>query len=239
MKKRLLFVAILAIGSFDLFAQCTPGANYADSTFGAWPDTVQNFPHAMVDVAYVTDLNFKVPSDAGDIDPAYSGATINYFTVDNVSGLPAGMSYACNIASCTYNGGANGCAQISGTSSTVGTNDIVIQITANISIPFAGNMDVPYEFEGYKIIVDPALGVSLVKEDVVRVYPNPAYDVLTVEGVSNARSVRIVDLNGQVVSVSNVSGAKQEINVADLISGVYFVQIEGDNGTVLQKFVKK
>lgn len=237
MKKRILFVAILALGSFDLFAQCTPGANYADSTFGAWPDTVQNFPHAMVDVAYVTDLNFKVPSDAGDIDPTYSGATINYFTVDNVSGLPAGMSYACNIAGCTYNGGANGCAQISGTSSTPGTSDIVIQITANIFIGV--NIDVPYEFEGYKIIVDPALGVTLVKEDEVRVYPNPAYDVLTVEGVSNATSVRIVDLNGQIVSASNVSGAKQEINVADLISGVYFVQIESDNGTVIQKFVKK
>ena len=80
------FFALLLTASLQ--AQCTPGANYADSTFGAWPDTTTNFPVGYPDFYYQTDLNFKVPNDAGDIDSAFTGSTIVNFTVDSVVGLP-------------------------------------------------------------------------------------------------------------------------------------------------------
>lgn len=239
MKKSLLFIAVLALGSFNLMAQCTPGANFADSTFGAWPDTIQNFPHATVNVAYSTDLNFKVPSDAGDVDPAYAGYSIQNFSVDAVTGLPTGMSYSCNISNCTYNGGQNGCAQISGTSATAGTYDITISITANVDPGIGFTVPVPYEFTGYKVIVDPVAGISVLSVDGVTIFPNPANDVLYMHGLTGVSTVAVVSLNGQVVKTMDVTGAQGEINISDLTSGVYMVHFSSAEGTSIQKFVKK
>lgn len=70
MKRLLLVVSIVSFGLTNASAQCTPditapAPNYADSTFGAWPDTVINFAAAAVGVPYTQELQFKVPTDAG------------------------------------------------------------------------------------------------------------------------------------------------------------------------------
>ena len=63
MKKSLPLLAFFSFFAFASFGQsCVPGANFVDSTYGVWPDTTQNFPPAAANVAYSTDLNFKVPA---------------------------------------------------------------------------------------------------------------------------------------------------------------------------------
>ena len=73
--KKILLVLFLGVSVVKINAQsCTPGANYADSTYGVWPDTVINFPFATVSNPYSTDLNFKVPSTiTADLDPTVAG----------------------------------------------------------------------------------------------------------------------------------------------------------------------
>ena len=165
MKLLLLSLTFAVFTANNLGAQsCTPGSNFADSTYGVWPSPATNFPAALVNVPYTTDVNFKVPSTITDeiaaVIPEAArlvGAPIQSFKITNVSGLPAGFAYVCNISSCEYLGGSNGCANIYGTSvAAAGSYPAAIEfdITVLISL-FPGLPGVPItqstSFDGYSI----------------------------------------------------------------------------------------
>lgn len=239
MKKLLLSLSVLLLAA-SVNAQCTPMPQYADSTYGVWPDTIQNFPGAMQNVAYVTDMNFKVPTDAGDIDPTFAGATIQSFTVNSVVGLPPGMTYACNVSNCTYNGGANGCAQITGTCATPGEYDITINLTAAVDIGL-GVIDVPRSFTGYKINVA-VLGVSELIAQSVDMYPNPAVSELSLNGLAThaIETVAIYDANGSKVLERSTNDYNAiTMNISELNGGIYFVHLSSAEGVAVKKFVKR
>jgi len=241
MKKLLLVITLISAAVSGANAQsCTPGANYADSTFGAWPDTIQNFPPAEANVLYTTDLNFKVPTDAGDVDPALAGSTIESFSVDAVTGLPPGMSYTCNIATCEYAGGANGCAQITGTCSTPGTYDITIDVTGVI-IVFGFPVDAPYTFEGYKIIVGTAGTIEAIINP-ISIHPNPASDKITLSGLNpemKISALAITNMEGKVIKNVDVTSSTMDVSLNDFESGVYFVVVDHAGGKETMKFIKE
>jgi len=91
MKKLLLSFAAIGLLALSVDAQsCTPGANFVDSTYGVWPDTTQNFPPAAANVAYSTDLNFKVPATVSaelDASGQFVGSPIQGFTVFLLTGI--------------------------------------------------------------------------------------------------------------------------------------------------------
>ena len=143
--KKLILSSLFTIVYFASYAQsCTPGANFVDSTYGVWPSPATNFPAALVSVPYTTDVNFKVPSTITDeiaaVIPEAAmlvGAPIQSFKITNVSGLPAGFAYVCNISSCEYLGGSNGCANIYGTSvAAAGSYPAAIEFDITVLISF-------------------------------------------------------------------------------------------------------
>lgn len=71
----------------------------------------------------------------------------------------------------------------------------------------------------------------------VSIYPNPATTVLNVvaEGYN---TIEVINLLGQTVYTCNATNSTQ-INVNSLRNGVYFVRVNGENGTTTQKFIKK
>ena len=66
MKTLLLLFALTAATFLSSAQSCTPGTNFADSTFGLWPSTATNFPPALIGCSYSTNINFKVPSTITD-----------------------------------------------------------------------------------------------------------------------------------------------------------------------------
>ena len=152
-------------------------------------------------------------------------------------GLPEGMSYSCNISNCLYNGGANGCAQISGVSPNPGYYNITIHITANLLI-FGFPVPVPYSFEGYHIQLDQLAGISTVKKDPMELYPNPVKDILAVSGPGLSR-IEIYNSVGKRIQLIEENKAKQEITVAQLEKGVYFIRLLSDRGSETYSFVKE
>jgi hypothetical protein len=88
----------------------------------------------------------------------------------------------------------------------------------------------PAQFECYTASVD---NVEADVEEAV-VYPNPATDVISVnnEGVE---SVEVLNTLGAVV----VSAVGNEVNVANLASGLYIVKGNTANGVVTAKIIKK
>jgi hypothetical protein len=78
------------------------------------------------------------------------------------------------------------------------------------------------------------------------IYPNPANDNLTLNlmlSKSENTVITIMDLSGKAlktVEVGNVNGSKNmNINVDDLATGAYFIEVAGANGKMVQKFIKK
>ena len=83
-------------------------------------------------------------------------------------------------------------------------------------------------------------GTALSTRDLVAqidfsIYPNPAVDVLNISTDNgNVETVQILDLSGRLVkSIQNLNG-NQTIDISDLNTGVYFVQVSV-NGTVETK----
>jgi hypothetical protein len=236
MKKVIAFLAFSFLTTLS-FGQCTPGANFSDSLFGAWPDTTDNLPGAAANVPYTTTLNFKVPLNASDVVDGLNG-TIQNFVVNNVTGLPTGLSYACNNSNCTFNGGSTGCAQISGTPTILGTYPVTIEVTGNINIGFGIIVPAPYVFSGYRIEVGTA-GITDVSVTDLTVSPNPVQDKLTVNGLKSADNVAIYAIDGSLLlSLDGSEKTSLDLDCRDLKTGVYLLKCTSDNTTQSIRFLK-
>ncbi len=79
----------------------------------------------------------------------------------------------------------------------------------------------------------------------IKIYPNPNTGQFTVElsnAASNKMSIRIIGLTGQVLyeKTCNPGVALQSLDVKDLSSGIYFLQVMADNRIIsFAKFVKQ
>ncbi len=73
------------------------------------------------------------------------------------------------------------------------------------------------------------------------VSPNPANDFITVTNSDNilVSGISITDLNGRVVKQNNYTNVSDiQVNVSDLASGMYMMNISSDKGYVTKKIVK-
>jgi len=173
MKTLLLLFALTAATFLSSAQSCTPGTNFADSTFGLWPSTSTNFPPASIGCSYSTNINFKVPSTitadfVTEIPEAapFVGSPISSYTITSVTGLPSGFLYACNISSCQYNGGSNGCSNIYGTTlALAGSYPVSIEVDLIVLISlFPGLPPFPVtlstSFDGYSIELGPIVNTT-------------------------------------------------------------------------------
>ncbi|UKB79235.1 zinc-dependent metalloprotease [Chryseobacterium sp. MEBOG07] len=71
----------------------------------------------------------------------------------------------------------------------------------------------------------------------VKIYPNPAEDVLNVLNISPNASYEIFNAPGQLISKGSIGDGK--INVRNLVKGVYFITINNKEEKSTTKFVKK
>jgi hypothetical protein len=73
----------------------------------------------------------------------------------------------------------------------------------------------------------------------ITVYPNPVTDVLTIQINNGGYDVlRLLNIMGQVVSQQNISGNTMNMNMANLPTGMYYLQLTGKDNTIMQKVEK-
>jgi hypothetical protein len=73
----------------------------------------------------------------------------------------------------------------------------------------------------------------------IKVYPNPTNNVLFVETrliASLPAKYIITNVTGQTLLSGHITDETQQIDVTGLAEGMYFVRIQGDEGTVTKKF---
>jgi len=82
-------------------------------------------------------------------------------------------------------------------------------------------------------------------EDIVfsqslKIYPNPALNVVNIEVSTSAilRKVDVLSIDGQLIQ-SNTQGDLSRISISNLPKGVYYLKIESDNGIAIKKLIKQ
>lgn len=82
-----------------------------------------------------------------------------------------------------------------------------------------------------------SLSVSdAIKNSLVRLFPNPATDVININSQAKINSVKMTDFTGKSTKV-NLNG--NQIDIRNLAKGVYILNVETDKGTESVKFIKK
>ncbi len=115
-----ILTLILSAWTSNATAQCTPDPN---ATGLVYPDTLQTAcPNQFYDVT----LTLNVPADS-----TLGGFTaiIDSVQLNNLLGLPAGLSYECNPTSCVFPGNSTGCIRVFGTPTDTGEFELTIDGT--------------------------------------------------------------------------------------------------------------
>ncbi len=68
----------------------------------------------------------------------------------------------------------------------------------------------------------------------IKLYPNPANDILTISGVSNA-NIEIFNITGQIVHSTIINDDNTVVDLSSFRKGIYLVNIIAENGSTLSK----
>lgn len=70
----------------------------------------------------------------------------------------------------------------------------------------------------------------------LKIFPNPAFNYLTIESKSTINSINIFDISGRKLA-SKLN--ENKVGVSLLKNGIYFITIHNDDGVTTSKFIKK
>jgi hypothetical protein len=197
----------------------------------------------LLPTAVVTAMNLAGISTVMSVD-------VNHVTYD-ITGLPTNLSYVCDISSCQYPSGVDGCMQISGTPIQSGTFPIDVNMTINIQIPpitdpilgttiFAGMaVDFPtFPGQQYDLFIDGSS--SLVNRGIeeIKIYPNPTSDIsiLEFEGIKN---IKIYDSLGRIIVTQKNVKSTLELSKEQLGTGLFIIEIGDENKIWKEKLIIK
>ena len=87
------------------------------------------------------------------------------------------------------------------------------------------------------ILVDPCTGIVELSDNSIKVFPNPARDVVKLTSVSEMLNIQVFNNLGQVIIETNIAGNSCQLNTSDLESGLYFIRIETNKNFIMKQLV--
>lgn len=85
---------------------------------------------------------------------------------------------------------------------------------------------------GYITVTNPS-NIDIANLNFIKIYPNPAYDILTVEAVE-LESISIVDVLGKVVYSKSTNSEKETVDISSLPKANYFVKVKTSLGEIVK-----
>lgn len=83
-------------------------------------------------------------------------------------------------------------------------------------------------------------GVDELSQNNFSFYPNPTTNLLNIKAENNLDQVSITDMSGRTIkNINNYNTKQAKIDVADLTSGIYFIQVVSNGVPQVQKFIKQ
>ena len=100
------------------------------------------------------------------------------------------------------------------------------------------------DFEFFKSVLksfaDDGTSVENIKQNDLKIYPNPANETFTIETQNPETTfVKLLDSTGRLIKTFTLENGTNTYNISELESGVYFIQIPQKEGMMVEKLVKK
>jgi len=107
----------------------------------------------------------------------------------------------------------------------------------SISSPVDGALSSAWIIDNLKIegVPTSTLNVQKQTKDLISVYPNPAWDMLTIDTDSEIETIQIFDLSGKEVMNRSFNNT---ISIDHLANGIYFIQLKSTSNNCTLKFIK-
>jgi hypothetical protein len=115
------------------------------------------------------------------------------------------------------------------------TND-TLQISLPSSSFFTVTATSPSGCTNESLPYNPSLGIATNSND-LSLFPNPAEDFIQLNLSQQITAIRVFDINAKQLTVSVFDGNK--MNISQLESGVYFVNVATETSSYCLKFIKK
>jgi len=83
--------------------------------------------------------------------------------------------------------------------------------------------------------------INPVLENLISIYPNPVKDVvnITIKDNSTIKTIELYDIQGRLLQTQLVKDVTSEINLAERANGMYFIKINTDKGSKVEKLIKE
>lgn len=137
----------------------------------------------------------------------------------------------------------------------VGTGTSIAYYVNNTQI-YSGNYFTETNFNEMRFVHDNKLGNAFIdniainneaalsteegklnkSKEAIKLYPNPATDLLTIDSKEKIQNISIYDMGGRKV---NADLKNDKVNVKNLNAGSYIISIETKDGKTTEKFIKK
>ncbi len=79
------------------------------------------------------------------------------------------------------------------------------------------------------------LGVNDVNKVQIKIYPNPAKDVINITSDKKINSVEVYDYLGRLIKTET----SNKVNISQLLKGNYLLKVKTDSGETIEKFIKE
>jgi ligand-binding sensor domain-containing protein len=121
------------------------------------------------------------------------------------------------------------------------SNTNVYALTTDGTYIFAGMHLDPYGV-WRRALADLPVGIADNNNNSFHLYPNPAFDIITVKisNINNADlTINIYNVTGELISTKKLQQNQQQIDIGDIINGIYMVEIKTKEWTEIQKLIIK
>ena len=122
------------------------------------------------------------------------------------------------------------------TNGTLQTGDYV-QKRANIYFDY----NFPIETNEAETLFQALSVVNPILDDLISIYPNPVKDVvnITIKENSTIKTIELYDIQGRLLQTQLVNDITSELNLAERANGMYFIKINTDKGSKVEKLIKE
>lgn len=239
--KLLLPTLFLGLLSFQSYSQCTPDPS--ETQPGIHPTQAEGIAPATVGIPYSQTLTVIIPSDTTiDVFGTPTVVPITSAEVTNVTGLPTGFSYACNVTGCVFPGGSTNCAVITGTATPGQEGSYPLSIYVTYTAGFITQDDV---VTGYTLQVNPVSVEEMNSIVTLSTSPNPFSYNAAIDFYAPSTgemTITLYNLLGKAVRSERIFVSQGVNNYvvkgSSLPSGAYLIEFSNGKVKTTQRLIK-
>jgi len=88
--------------------------------------------------------------------------------------------------------------------------------------------------------VEDDIELAITSEDAIKIFPNPATDIIHIESVGHEKISEVIIYNtvGQSFGRYHVDDYTAMIELDHIVSGVYIIEVRSKSGATISKFIK-